>query len=257
MSKIYTLLLVSFISMAAMAAERPRSSRIIIATHDNADISVQIDGRRYDERDNTIRINDVNPGYRRIHVYRRESSGMFGRVRERLIYNSTVYVKPRYEIDIYINRNGRVQVQEFDLDRKNDRRGKGRWDRDDRWDNDRRDDDRWDNDRRDDDRWDRDIDRPGRGVSNQSFQSMMQTLRRESFDNSRLTLAKQMMDRNYFETSQVREMLQLFSFESNRLDLAKHAYRNTVDKQNYFALYDVFSFSGSKEELARYISNFR
>lgn len=247
MSKMYSLLLVSFISMTAVAAERPKTSRITVATYENADISVHIDGRRYDERDNTIRINNVNPGYRRVEVYRREASGMFGRVRERLIYNSTVYVKPRSEVDIYINRSGRAQIREFDLDRRNDRRNDDRWDRDDRWDNDR--------DRRDDDRWDNH--RPGRGMSNQSFQSMMQTLRRESFDNSRLTLARQMIDRNYFETSQVRQMLQLFSFESNRLDLAKYAYRNTVDKQNYHSLYDVFSFSSSREDLARYCNNFR
>ena len=254
MSKIYTLLLVSFISMSAFAAERPKQSSITVATQDNSDISVHIDGRRYDERDNTIRINNVNPGYRKIEVYRRESSGMFGRVRERLIYNTTLHVKPRYEVDIYINRSGRAQIQEIDLDRRNNGKGNGKWDNDDRWD-DRRDNDRRDNDRRDDDRWDNT--RPGRGMSSQSFQSMMQTLRRESFDNSRLTLAKQMIDRNSFETSQVREMLQLFSFESNRLDLAKYAYRNTVDKQNYFGLHDVFSFSSSREDLARYCNNFR
>ena len=253
MSKMYTLLLVSFISMAAVAAERPKQGAITIATYDNSDISVQVDGRRYDERDNSIRINNVNPGYRRIEVYRRESSGMFGRVRERLIYNSNIYVKPRTEVDIYINRSGRAQVREFELDKKNGRKD-DRWGDDDRWD-DRRYDDRRDNDRRDDDRWDNN--RPGRGMSSQSFQSLMQTLRRESFDNNRLTLAKQMIDRNSFETSQVREMLQLFSFESNRLDLAKYAYRNTVDKQNYHGLHDVFSFSSSKDELSRYCNNYR
>jgi hypothetical protein len=253
MSKMYTLLLVSFISMAAFAAERPKQSRITIATYNNTDISVQVDGRRYDERDNTIRINNVDPGYRRIQVYQREASGLFGRVRERLIYSSTLYVKPRSEVDIFINRNGRAQVRESELDNRNGRKD-DRWDNDNRWDDrDRRDDRR--DDRRNDDGWDNS--RPGRGMSSQSFQSMMQTLRRESFDNTRLTLARQMIDRNSFETSQVREMLQLFSFENNRLDLAKYAYRNTVDRQNYHGLYDVFSYSSSRDELARYCNSFR
>ena len=86
---------------------------------------------------------------------------------------------------------------------------------------------------------------------------MKQSLRRENFENTRMTLAKQMLGGNNFETSQVREMLQMFSFESNRLELAKYAYRNTSDKKNYYSVYDVFSFSSSKEELSRYISNFR
>ena len=49
----------------------------------------------------------------------------------------------------------------------------------------------------------------------------------------------------------------LFVFESNKLEVAKSAYRKTVDKQNYYQLNDALTFSSSKEELARFIRESR
>jgi hypothetical protein len=65
------------------------------------------------------------------------------------------------------------------------------------------------------------------------------------------------MDRNYFTSQQVKELLQLFTFENNKLDLAKYAYRKTMDRRNYYIVNDVFAFSNSKDELARYIRDYR
>jgi hypothetical protein len=269
MNKVYILVFALLLS-ATVFAERPRSGRLTIATYDNASIRVEIDGRRYSERDNTIRINNINPGHHSIQVYRMTSGDIFSRSRERLIYSTSLYVKPEYQVDIYIDRAGRADVRERDLGKKGRNNRNDDWDRDNsRWD----DYERWENnngnngnngkwDDRKDDRYDRNDDRYdrndyGRAVSYESFQSMKQSLRRESFDNTRLTLAKQMMERNNFEAAQVKEMLQFFSFESNRLELAKYAYRNTVDKKNYYVVYDMFSFTSSKEELSRYIGNDR
>jgi hypothetical protein len=72
-----------------------------------------------------------------------------------------------------------------------------------------------------------------------------------------LEIAKQSIDRNNFSTMQVREMVLLFAFENNKLDLAKYAYSHAVDKNNYFQLYNVFSFNNSKDELAEYIRRYR
>ncbi|HYE54551.1 MAG TPA: DUF4476 domain-containing protein [Chitinophagaceae bacterium] len=261
MNKMYTMIAALLLSIVSFAAERPKSGRLTIATYDNAEIRAEIDGRRYSESDNTVRINNINPGYHSIQVYRRTSSGAFSRNREQLVYSTNLYVKPDHQVDIIIDRSGRASVKEYDLRKKGRNRKNNDWDT--RNDNSRWEDyDNWDRnyDGRNDGRWN---DRPdrnyeaGRAVSYDMFQTMKQTLRRESFENTRLTLAKQMIDRNGFESAQVKEMLQLFSFESNRLELAKHAYRNTVDKRNFFVVNDVFSFNSSKDELARYISNVR
>jgi hypothetical protein len=67
--------------------------------------------------------------------------------------------------------------------------------------------------------------------------------------------ATQIISTNFFTSEQVKEMLQLFSFENNKLDLAKLAYDKTVDQRNFYVVNDVFSYNNSKDELARYIRN--
>ena len=58
---------------------------------------------------------------------------------------------------------------------------------------------------------------------------------------------------NYFTTSQARQIIALLSSESNRLELAKIAFDNIVDQQNFRQLYDLFSSQTSKDELDNYI----
>ena len=92
-------------------------------------------------------------------------------------------------------------------------------------------------------------------MSDQSFSALMETMQKESFENTRLKLLKQSVDGNYFTTSQVKQLVTLFTFDENKLDIAKYMYRNTIDRENYFQLYDSFFFSRSKEDLAAYIQN--
>lgn len=75
----------------------------------------------------------------------------------------------------------------------------------------------------------------------------------ESFDSSRLKLAKQIIMSNPMSVNQIMGICKLFSFESNKLDFAKFAYRHCTDKNRYFMLNEVFSFESSKRELRDYI----
>jgi hypothetical protein len=94
-------------------------------------------------------------------------------------------------------------------------------------------------------------------MSDNDFINAKESLTREWFENKRANLAKQVFDGNYFRSSQVKDLLQLFTFENNKLELAKYAYGRTVDKGNYIIINDVLTFSNSKDELARYIRDFR
>jgi hypothetical protein len=60
---------------------------------------------------------------------------------------------------------------------------------------------------------------------------------------------------NYFTVQQTRQLIQLVSAESNRLELAKSAYNNVTDPANFTQLYDIFTSQASKDELSAYISN--
>ena len=76
----------------------------------------------------------------------------------------------------------------------------------------------------------------------------------ESLSDLRLAV---LIDADNVPYAQVKEMLLLFSFENNKLELAKQAYASTVDKRNYSMVYDVFSFNTSKTELDRFIQGRR
>ena len=93
-------------------------------------------------------------------------------------------------------------------------------------------------------------------MNDRDFSQVKETLRKEWFENTRLTTAKQIIDANYFTSQQVKAMLLLFTFENNRLDLAKYAYGRTVDKGNYFIINDAFTFNNNKEKLSEYIREY-
>ena len=150
------------------------------------------------------------------------------------MYNNSVYIKPRYYVDITINRFGKAYVDEQLITG-------GFEDEEDDWD---------------------DNNNPAgnngiHAMNAVSFDQFKQSLKRESFDDTRQNLAKQGIAVNYFTVAQVRELVNLFTFESNKLEIAKYAYTYTVDKGNYFMVSDSFTFSSSKDELAKYIQKFK
>ncbi|HLO90490.1 MAG: DUF4476 domain-containing protein [Chloroflexota bacterium] len=91
----------------------------------------------------------------------------------------------------------------------------------------------------------------------EEFASVKQSIASKSFDDTRLTIAKQVIASNCLLSSQVKEIMLLFTFEDTRLDLAKYAYGYTYDIGNFYKLNDAFTFESSIEELNEYIQGFR
>ncbi len=61
---------------------------------------------------------------------------------------------------------------------------------------------------------------------------------------------------NYFTSSQAKQLIQILSNESNRLQLAKLSYRSITDRNNFNQLYDLFENQSSKNELTAYVNNY-
>jgi hypothetical protein len=95
------------------------------------------------------------------------------------------------------------------------------------------------------------------GMNDREFKSVLQSIEKEWLESNKLKSASQIVKNNSLSTAQVEQLVLLFSFENNKLELAKQAYANTVDKRNYSRLFDVFSFNSSKVELERYIQRYR
>lgn len=91
----------------------------------------------------------------------------------------------------------------------------------------------------------------------QDFAALKQTISSKSFEDSKMTIAKQVLKNNCLFTSQVKELMGLFTFEETKLDFAKYAYSYTYDIGNYFKVNDMFTFESSIDDLNNYINSRR
>ncbi len=90
-------------------------------------------------------------------------------------------------------------------------------------------------------------------MSNHNFNRLMDMLKKEHFDDDRLSIAKQALVSNNMNVNQVSAIMDQFTFDHSKLDFAKSAYRKTVDKENYFVINGKFTFSSSVSDLNNFI----
>ena len=86
------------------------------------------------------------------------------------------------------------------------------------------------------------------------FQEAKRTIAAKDWDETRLSLAKQIIASNCLFADQVRDLAGLMEWEDAKLDFAKYAYAYTYDTGNYFKVSQVFEWEASTEELNSYIS---
>jgi len=236
MKTIFTLLLAT-LSASAFAYD---GGKLTISVASSKNIQVYVDGRPYQDNDNTFVLNNIQPGNHTITIYKNSKNNGNGRNNRKdknyqgdVLYNSKVYVRPSYHVDVMINRFGKAMVDERAINKK------GYVDDEDNW-----------------------YDNPNgsydneyhQAMSDYDFKQLVPKIRNQWF--GKLNTAKEAVNANYFRTDQMKQILQIFSSETDRLELAKLSYRNIVDRQNFRQLYDGFSYQ-SQTELDRYVKDFR
>lgn len=85
------------------------------------------------------------------------------------------------------------------------------------------------------------------------FADVKKSIEAKSFEDSKMTLAKQVGSSRCFTVDQVKGLMGLFSFEDSKLDIAKYAYDRTYDIDNYYKVNDAFTFETSIDDLNGYI----
>jgi len=283
-----TILLLAILPM--VVAQNYRSI-LKVRLSDNTPITVSVDRRYYDEQSRVITIGNFPPGRHLLRVFRRS----YRTNRPVLVYEGTVRLQPGTVSYMVIDRrtglarvsNNRMSDRDYQTYR--DDRSLYNWernehyrswdDRNDRYDrDDYRDDrelrDRRDNDRRDDrysDRDGRDNDRDRRddryGNNNDYYRNGdltrkdMEDLRTRVSDRitdtEKLKMLQSVLKDRSYTTEQVRQMMSWISFESTRYDLAKWAYPNVVDKNNYWKLESEFDYNSTKSDFNEFMNNRR
>ncbi len=86
-------------------------------------------------------------------------------------------------------------------------------------------------------------------VDEQTFGDFMYALSNQDYENDKEEMALDFVRNNYLNSNQVYAILQQFDFENNRLYVAKTAFSNVIDKQNFYEVFDEFTFDNSKYQL--------
>ncbi|MBU0487870.1 MAG: DUF4476 domain-containing protein [Bacteroidetes bacterium] len=94
-------------------------------------------------------------------------------------------------------------------------------------------------------------------ISQADFAMIKNSISSKSFEDSKLTIAKQVITNKCLTCSQMKDIMLLFDFENTRLDFAKFGYAFTYDIGNYYLLNDAFDFESSIDELNNYINGGR
>lgn len=93
----------------------------------------------------------------------------------------------------------------------------------------------------------------GRPMNAASFESSLNSIQGRSFEDSKKTMALQVIRANCLTTNQIKKLLQGFTFEQTKLELAKAAYSRCIDQQNYTQINDLFTFDSSVDDLNAFI----
>jgi hypothetical protein len=91
------------------------------------------------------------------------------------------------------------------------------------------------------------------GMAPDAFQSLKHAVINRSFDSTKRELLADALRHNQFTSEQLYQLLNLLDFESSKVEIAKLGYSSVIDKQNFYRVYDAFTFDSSISELQRYI----
>lgn len=262
-----------------------RNTMLRIREERGRTISVTIDGRKYNKINRTLTIGDLPAGLHQIKVFAYNTNG-HGYRNGLLIYQGQIRTNPGkiYYCTVFDNT---LDIEENccidDYGRWNDNPNWDTWDdsrsvwnnnqqwqnnrpydeRDNRdyyqnWNN-RDDNDRWNNrpnnqpDYRDNAYRDQNWNNYNGVMSTGRYQSLIEQIRKSSFESSKENVAKVAVRDNQLTVEQMKGIVAEFSFESTKLNFIKSNYQHLVDKKNVYMIFDVFTFQSSKDELTEFL----
>ena len=100
---------------------------------------------------------------------------------------------------------------------------------------------------------------PTVAMTDANFNSLYQSIQAQFFPGEQMSTLTNVFNNtsNFFTTAQVKQLIPLVSYESNRLILAKLSYRSIIDRNNFNQLYDLLSSQASRNELDAYVKAYK
>jgi hypothetical protein len=94
-------------------------------------------------------------------------------------------------------------------------------------------------------------------VTTQAFNQLLRSVRNQYQQSGKVALLRDAFSvtTNYYTAAQIRQLLTPISTDVDRLALAKVAYNQVSDEQNFASLYDMFNTQASRDEFNNYVRN--
>lgn len=83
----------------------------------------------------------------------------------------------------------------------------------------------------------------------QRFAGLLGDLRNLSFASEQLDLLRDVVRHQWFLTAQVREVMGVFSFDSEKVEAAAILYPKVLDRQDFYQVYGDFTFDSDRQKL--------
>ena len=116
-------------------------------------------------------------------------------------------------------------------------------------------DDIWNNPYGNQNNWNGNSAYAGNVMNDQEFNYLLSALQRNGmFDQNRIDLISVDVRNSNFSSRQTYAIIKTLDFDKSKLKLAKILYTKCVDRQNFYMVYDLFSFDSSRKELRDFIS---
>ena len=246
MKKLITTLAIGF---AMLSAKANHSSVFKLKMFDNSMFSVVLDEQPSCQQSNFFSDGHVNPGYHKLKVFRYVSTPYSYYPTKQVVYKGWINIPAQSVVYASINCHNQFDIMKIEpkfCPPAGGGHGNG-----------------WNDDEYGNpgghgggNAWGHPAPPPPPvcvAMSPASFMQLKSSLASKNFDSSRLEIVNQALSYNFFTSAQVADLARMFSFESSRLEFAKHAFAKTIDKQNYFVVNDTFTFASSIQELNQFI----
>ncbi len=241
--------IVLLVALSVSAKADYYTSAINICNHDNDLITVMLDGIQYPNAVNEFHLSGITPGRHQVKVFTRENYGYNYSRFAHLAYSGFVNLKPNEEIFAMIDEFNQLRIKRVvniysrpvaivkpapSCNSSYNTSYNSNYYHDDN------------------------CNTPAYNygpyaMDESSYCALKQCIADKWFDSSKSEVAQMAMRNNYFTTQQVAGIMNLFDFESTKLEFAKMAYSHVVDQQNYWMVNDAFSFSSSISSLQEFI----
>lgn len=95
-----------------------------------------------------------------------------------------------------------------------------------------------------------------RVMNDQLFKTFYDKMKKEPFKDDRLELLNAALATSDFTSAQCLRLTKLYSFDDDRMVIMKRMYPRIVDKEAFFTVIDVLTFSSSKDEMYKFLRDY-